>query len=118
VAREESRNDLGIIKIHKNVIASIAALAAQEIEGVKRVGGNFTSGILNLIGNKNLYSVKVEFSNSNDEVKVDLPLVIKYDYNVADVAAKVQENVRTALEKMTNLYIKDINIRIQSVERG
>ena len=33
--REESRTDLGAIRIHKNVIASIASIAAIEIEGVK-----------------------------------------------------------------------------------
>lgn len=116
--REESRNDLGVIKIHKNVIASISAIAAMEIDGVKKVGGTFVAGFMSLIGNKNLYGVKVEFSKQRDEVKVDVPLVVKYDYNVADVASKVQESVRASLEKMTNLSIRDINISIQSVERG
>lgn len=116
--REESRNDLGIIKIHKNVVASIAAIAAMEIGGVKRVGGTFVAGFMSLIGNKALYGVRVEFSNKREEVKVEVPLVIQYDYNVADVASKVQESVRNSLEKMTNLSIKDINISVQSVERG
>ena len=44
--KEESQTDLGKIRIHKNVIASIASIAAVEIEGVKRIGGDFRSGIL------------------------------------------------------------------------
>jgi len=115
--RDESRTDLGTIRIHKKVIASISSLAAVEIEGVKRVGGDFKSGLLELVGKKILSAIDVEI-NSNDEVKVEIPLVIKYGYNIPDIANKVQENVRNSLEKMTNLSIKDININVQGIERG
>lgn len=115
--REESRTELGTIRIHKNVIASIASLAAGEIEGVKRIGGDLKSGLINLIGKKLLSAVKVEISK-NEEVKVEIPLIIKYGHNIPDIATKVQENVRNNLEKMTNLSIKDINVNIQGIERG
>lgn len=114
---EESRTDLGTVRIHKNVIASIAAVAATEIEGVKRVGGDFRSGIMELIGKKSSVCIGVEFDKSGD-VKLEIPLIIKYGFNIPSIADKVQENVRQALEKMTNLSIKDININIQGIERG
>jgi uncharacterized alkaline shock family protein YloU len=115
--RDETRTDLGIIKIHKNVIASVAAIAATEIEGVKRVGGNLKSGLLELVGKKKFAAIDVEF-NKNEEVRVDIPLIIKYGHNIPEIAARVQENVRNALEKMTNLLIKDINVSVQGIERG
>jgi uncharacterized alkaline shock family protein YloU len=115
--RDESRTDLGTIKIHKKVIASIASLACLEIEGVRRVGGDFKSGVLELIGKKALHAIKVDIA-ANEEVKVDIPLVIKYGYNIPEVANKVQESVRNSLERMTNLSIKDININVQAIERG
>ena len=115
--QEESRTDFGLIRIHKNVIASIASIAAIEIAGVKRVGGNFKSNLLELAGKKSVAAIKVEI-NKNEEVKVDVPLVIKYGFNIPDIAVKVQENVRNALEKMTNLSIKDININVQRIEKG
>jgi len=115
--REESRTDLGNIRIHKNVIASIASLAAVEIEGVKRVGGSLRSGLAELIGRKILAAIKVEIAK-NEEVKVDIPLIVKYGFNIPDIANRVQENVRQNLEKMTNLSIKDININVQGIERG
>ena len=115
--KEESQTDLGNIRIHKNVVASIASLAAVEIDGVKRIGANLKSGILELIGKKGLTAIKVEI-DKNEEIKVEVPLVIKYGYNIPDIANKVQENVRNALEKMTNLSIRYININVQSIERG
>lgn len=114
---EESQTDLGKIRIHKNVIASIASLAAIEIDGVKRVGGDFKSGLLELIGKKSLMAIRVEI-DKNQEIRVEAPIVIKYGYNIPDVANKVQENIRNSLEKMTNLSIKYININVQAIERG
>jgi len=114
---EETRNELGVVRIHKNVIASIAAIAAAEIEGVKRVGGGLKNGLLELVGQKSQAAIKVDISR-NEEVRVDIPLVIKYGYNIPDIAGRVQENVRSALDKMSNLSIKDINVNVQGIERG
>jgi uncharacterized alkaline shock family protein YloU len=114
--KEESHLDLGTIKIHKNVIASIASLAAIEIEGVKRIGKDFKMGLYELLGRRAYSSIKVVFGKS-DEVSVEVPIIIKYDFNVPDVANKVQENVRNAMEKMTNLTVRGINIMVQGIEK-
>lgn len=115
--KEESRTDLGALRLHKNAVASIAAIAAIEIEGVKRIGGDLKSVLLQIIGKKPQFSVKVDF-DKNSEVKVEIPLIIKYGFNIPDVAGKVQDSVRGALEKMTNLSIKEININVRGIERG
>ncbi|HTZ11800.1 MAG TPA: Asp23/Gls24 family envelope stress response protein, partial [Candidatus Margulisiibacteriota bacterium] len=82
--RDESRTDLGTIRIHKNVIASIASLAAADIQGVKRVGSRFAGTILDFIGNKASSGIRVEI-NKNEEVKVEIPLIIKYGFNIPDI---------------------------------
>lgn len=117
IHNEESRTDLGTIRIHKNVIASIASLAATEIEGVKRIGGDLKSGLMMLIGKKTSLAIKVEI-DKNNEVTVEIPIIIKYGFNISDIAGKVQENVHNTLEKMINLSIKDINVNVQGIERG
>lgn len=114
---EESKTDLGVIKIHKKVIASIASLASMEVEGAKRVGGDLKSSIFELFGKKNQSSIKVDI-DKNGEVRLEIPLVIKYGFNLPEVANKVQQNVHNALEKMTNLTIKDIDINVQGIERS
>jgi len=114
--REESRTDLGVVKIHKNSIASIAAIAALEVEGVKSLAKGFASGIKEAFGKKDAGAIKVEF-DKNAEVSVEIPLVILYTYNIPEVAGKVQENVRASLEKMTSLSIKDISINVSAIEK-
>ena len=115
--RNDSQTDLGTIKIHKDSIASIAGIAATEIEGVKCIGKNFRSGLLELVGKKDYTAIRVEF-DKNGEVFLEIPLVVKYKFSIPDVATKVQENVRNSLEKMTNLFVKDININVQAIEKG
>ncbi|MCX5703721.1 MAG: Asp23/Gls24 family envelope stress response protein [Candidatus Omnitrophica bacterium] len=115
--REEARTDQGIIRIHDNAIASITRAAAIEVEGVKSIGKNLTAGLMELFDKKTMAAIKVGKDKSG-EITVSIPLIIKYGFNIPDVAGKVQENVRNALEKMTSLAIKDINVNVQAVERG
>ncbi|MHB8155004.1 MAG: Asp23/Gls24 family envelope stress response protein [Candidatus Omnitrophota bacterium] len=115
--RDESRNELGVLRIHKNVISSISSIASIEIEGVKKVGRDLKSGLAELLGKKNFSAIKVDISK-NEEVRVQIPLIIKYGYNIPEIASRVQENVRLALEKMSNLCVKEINVNVQGIERG
>ncbi|RKY31877.1 MAG: Asp23/Gls24 family envelope stress response protein [Candidatus Omnitrophota bacterium] len=114
--KNDNQTDLGAIKIHKNVIASIASLAATEIEGVKCIGTNLRSGIMDLFGKKSSSAINVEIDN-NDEVSIEIPLIIKFGHNIPEVANNVQENIYRALEKMTNLTIKSINVKVQGIEK-
>jgi uncharacterized alkaline shock family protein YloU len=113
--KEESETDLGAIGIHKNVIASIAAIAAMEIEGVKGIG-RAPAGIFALITPKKYAKIKVRI-DKNEDVRIEVPLIVKYGFNIPDVAGKVQENIHNALEKTANLSTKDISINIQGITK-
>lgn len=114
--REEARTEQGMVRIHKNVIASIANIAAAEIEGVKRVEVDFKSGFLGMIGKSPKARIKVEIYK-NEWIKVSIPLVVRYNFSIPEIASKVQENVRSALEKMTDINIKDVEINVKGIER-
>ena len=113
---EESGTDLGAIRIHKDVIASVASIASLEIEGVKKIGGDLKTSIYKLLGKKERRGIGVEIDR-NDEVKLNVPLVVKYGYNVTEIARSVQEGIQQSLEKMTNLSIKEINVNVQRIEK-
>ncbi len=115
MSQETSRTELGLIRIHKNAIAAVVSLAALEIEGVSRIARDFKGSFMELLGAKPCPGIGVEI-NKNAEVKIDIPLFIKYGFNLPEVASKVQENVRQALEKMTNLSVRDVNVNVQGIE--
>lgn len=117
INRSDSQTELGTVKIHCNSIASIAAIAAVEIPGVQCIGKNLKSSFMELLGKKDYGAIRVDF-DKNGDIALEIPLVIKYTFNIPDVAVKVQENVRNSLERMTNLSIKDISINVQAIEKG
>ncbi|MCM8797181.1 MAG: Asp23/Gls24 family envelope stress response protein [Candidatus Omnitrophica bacterium] len=113
---DESRTDIGLIRIHDKVISSISSLAATEIEGVKGIRRGYRTGFISILDKKGISAIKV-IKDKNGEITVQIPLIIKYGYNIPEVAARVQENVRNNLEKMAGLIVKDINISVQGIEK-
>lgn len=117
--KEETKTDLGIISIHnKNVISAIANISAQEIEGVKRIGFKIPlpKKILQILGIR-YPGIRVNIEKSG-EIGLNISIVVKFGYNIPEVSSRVQENVRLALEKMSSVFIKDINIYVIGVEEG
>ncbi|MGO1368809.1 MAG: Asp23/Gls24 family envelope stress response protein [Senegalia sp. (in: firmicutes)] len=112
---EGKEYDNGQVKISDEVVATIAGLAAVEIEGVYAMSGGFTGGISDILGRKNLSKgVKVEVGEK--EASVDLYIIVKYGSKIPDVAWKIQEAVKDAIVNMTGLKVVGVNIHVQGVE--
>ena len=105
---------LGKIKVADEVVAVIAALAANEVEGVAAMAGNITSSIMSGVGMKSL-SKGVRVYVDGLQVRVELALIILYGYSVAAVGSRVQDRVKTAVENMTGMKVTDVNVRIAGV---
>ena len=113
----QNDSNMGEVKIADEVVAIIAGLAATEVEGVDCMAGKITNEIISRLGMKNL-SKGVRVDVLEGVVTVSLALVLKYNYSIVDVTAKVQEKVKSAIENMTGLEVADVNIRVAGVEMG
>ena len=108
-------HDQGSIKISEDVVASIAAVATSETDGVSGLYSSFTNDIVSFLGKKTpTKGVKVTF-HSDNTVDVDICYLACFGSNICDVAKNVQENVKSAVESMTNLDIGNINIHVAGV---
>ncbi|MCI8484024.1 MAG: Asp23/Gls24 family envelope stress response protein [Lachnospiraceae bacterium] len=108
-------DNLGEVRIADEVVAIIAGLAATEVEGVSSMAGNITNELVSKLGMKNLSKgIKVEVRENM--VKVDVALNIRFGYAIPEVSLKVQERVKSAIENMTGLEVKSVNVRIASVD--
>lgn len=107
-------DDLGTVKIADDVVASIAGIAATEVEGVVSMAGNIGNELKSKMGVKNLSKgVKVEVIGKS--VKADIALIVEYGYSIPAISQKVQEKVKSTIENMTGLTVTDVNIRIAGV---
>ena len=111
---QEEKNSLGSIRVADEVVRIIAGLAATEVSGVCGMSGGVVGGIAELLGHKNLSKgVKVEVGEK--ETAIDLSIIVDYGSRIPDVAANIQNTVKTTIEKMTGLKVVEVNVNVQGV---
>ncbi|MBQ2699853.1 MAG: Asp23/Gls24 family envelope stress response protein [Clostridia bacterium] len=103
----------GTITYANEVIAIIAGVAANEVEGI--AGMCTAGGISDILGrNRNITKgVKVEIGT--EEASVDLYVIIEYGTPIQKAASDCQENVRKAIETMTGLHVVRVDVHVQGV---
>lgn len=107
--------NLGEVKIADEVVASIAAFAAADVEGVSSIAGNTIREIRGKMAAKAVAKgVKVDVLEGI--VTVTLSLNLKYGYSLVKVTGMVQEKVKSSIENMTGLAVADVNIRVAGVD--
>ncbi|NLX63492.1 MAG: Asp23/Gls24 family envelope stress response protein [Clostridiaceae bacterium] len=104
----------GEIKISADVITVIAHTVASEIEGVAGMNPNLSENISSVLGRKNpTKGVKVEIDGSN--VTIDFFILVEYGARIPEVAWRIQERVKSAVESMTGMNVSSINIHVQGI---
>ncbi len=117
VTTQEEKKFTSEVKIAGDVIATIAGLAATEIEGIASMQGNLTNELVGKLGVKNLTKgVTIRFEEDGTSVHVDLSVIIRYGYSIPKVSKAVQDRVQTAIESMAGLKVSGVNINIAGVE--
>ncbi len=104
----------GRIIFAEDVVATIAALAAADVEGVAAMNGGVMEGFTEMLGKKSVTKgVKVEVGS--EEAAADLSVSIQYGYRIREVCERIQQAVKTAVETMTGLRVVEVNVFVQSV---
>lgn len=109
------KNENGKVYCGKNIMLSIINLSAKEISGVSSLCTNFGSRLKKLFSSNYFEGVKVSY-NKNKNLIIDLYLNVFFGYSVADVAYRVQENVKNGISNMISAKIESINIHVLGVD--
>ena len=103
------------VKISNDVIATVAALAATEVEGVDSLSGNATAESVKKYGIKNgSKGVEIDF-NDDKAVSCRLGVTMKFGYSIPETCAAVQDKVKNAIESMIGLNVTNVSINIGDV---
>ena len=118
---EEQKNEHGFVGdtiIGDEVVASIAGMAAQEIEGVGSLGKSAVrralSGAFADAAEKARSGVAVEVGKR--ECLVDLQLNVLYGYSIPNIINEVRKKVAVRLLEFTGLVAKEINVRVVGID--
>ncbi len=98
--------ELGCIHISEEVLASIAAGAVADVEGI--------SGLMNVSAKKS-GAKGVRLTVEDEGAVIDLYVMIRYGYAIPEVAGKLQSSVSAAIESMTGFVVKAVNVHVGGV---
>ena len=107
----------GSLQISTEVIGKIARCAALEIEGVAEVScGKQNRKVKDLLERANVQSpVTVEMRDGTAEITLEI--VAAFGARIPAVAEKVQENVKSAVQNMTNVTVSRVDLVIAGLAR-
>lgn len=91
----------GKVVYNAGIVHNIVALAVQEVEGAMPVQGK-----------KNGISLYLE----KDGIYADVSVVVKYGYNVPELAYRIQQSVKQSVENMTRYKVAQVDVHIQNVD--
>ena len=112
-------NGKGTVTFATDVVATIAGLAATEVEGVASMVGSSSSGLAEIFKRgQNTRSltrgVRVELID-NTSVSIHLTIIVDYGAPVPRVAKGIQENVKKTIENMSGLEVTEVTVHVHGV---
>ena len=102
----------GGIFISIDVIASIAANAAKDIEGVSGFAvktGTRTAGAADI-------SKAVKVLSQDNDVKIQIGIRVKNGVNLQTVSMAIQRSIKNAVQSMTGKVVTKVNVAVQGID--
>ena len=90
----------GKVVYNAGIVNGIVALAVEEVEGTTLVSGK-----------KRGISLFLE----KDGIYADVSVIVKYGYNVPELAYRIQQSVKQNVETMTRYKVAKVDVHIQDV---
>ena len=109
-------NPDGTVSFATDVVATIAGLAATEVEGVSSMSSP-SSGLADMFSRRSTrnFTKGVRVDLDGNMVTVDITIVVEYGSPVPDVARGIQENVKKAIETMSGLTVHSVDVHVSGV---
>ena len=104
---EDTSASSGKLKISTEVIASVAKIAASEVSGVVEVTDPQSS--------KDSQNTGLKVRMRGNEASFDIYIKIAHGVTVPKVASDIQTNVKNAVESMTGMTVKQVNVIVEGV---
>ncbi|MBI1784883.1 Asp23/Gls24 family envelope stress response protein [Candidatus Sumerlaeota bacterium] len=112
----DAHEGLGDIKINNEVITMIASLAAVEVDGIVSLAGKYS--LAEMWGRKDMdKGITVEI-NKDNSATVAVEVNVEYGIDIYRAARQLQLSVKNAIESMTGIHVKAINVTIRGAVLG
>lgn len=117
ILRKQIVSEAGDVVCNDNMILSIISLSTKEINGIASMDNSFVSKIKDKTCRNYFEGASFKFINKDyKEIVVDVYVNVFANYNVSEIAYKVQQNIMTAVQNMAGIKVKKVNVHVVGVE--
>ena len=106
----------GNVMISEDVVAGIVAETVAEVEGIGGLSTKPGADLAELIGKNWGKGMKIVIGEDN-ELTIDCNVLIKYGHSVLDAATNAQNAITGAVESMTGVKVRVVNINVCGIVR-
>lgn len=111
--KKPQRKTPGSLRISRDVLASIARIAALEVEGVAELSDN--NYYLPRAIYKKVIRKPIHINLNDDWAEVEINIIIKFGENIPDVCGKIQNKVKENIQTMTGIIVPKVNIVVAGI---
>ncbi len=106
----------GTVQISEDVVASIAAAAILETEGVCGLSANITTDIAEMMLGKKNPAKGIRLTGAKDgALCIECDVVAKFGAPVFELGKTLQDVVKSSVESVTGLTVQQVNVNICGV---
>lgn len=104
---------IGSLKISQEVIATIASVAAKEIDGV--AGMAACPATIKKFLLKNSVAKSINIVLNDDIAVIDVYVNLKYGAKIPVVSENIQKSVKEAVQTMTGIVVSKVNVFVSGI---
>jgi len=101
--------------IQDRVVAKIARIAVNNIDGILEMKGNIADSIGSFFGSNDRKTAGVNVEVGEREAKINLDVIIEYGKNARQIFNDIQRIVSTNVKEMTGLDVVNVNVDVVDV---
>ncbi len=105
----------GSVRVANEVIASIAALAAREVDGVEALDESNARHFGDWIKRETAHRGVRVVLDAERKIHLEVFLTVQSSALLRDVAEKVQDSVIEAVQRMLGLEVAEVNVFVSSI---
>lgn len=113
-------SERGNTSIQDSVVAKVAGIAAQEVDGI-RMGGGSSQAVSGFIGSitggsgPGSQTTGVTVEVGQEETAIDLTLTAEYGKSIPQLSEAVRRNVINRVENLVGLKVNEVNIDVTNI---
>lgn len=111
--RETNPSPVGSLKISQDVLATIAKVAALEIDGVDSLAE--PTGSVRRIFSRGYAKTAIRIELSDDFAQIDIGINLKFGAKITEVCTAVQNNVKDNIQTMTGMAVSKVNVNVAGI---